>query len=126
MQEEKTVDCVLVVEDDFVVRQGLALALGRLNIDADVAEDGVEALRLMDRKQYRVILLDLIMPRMTGLDVIRKITADRHRYGATVVVVTGADPTALKKVDRSVVKRVFVKPVDFALVAEEVGKICSG
>jgi NarL family two-component system response regulator LiaR len=66
---------VLVVEDQAVVRDGLVAILS-FQSDIEVvgqAEDGIQALDLVEKTRPDVILLDLVMPRMDGLVVIPKI-----------------------------------------------------
>lgn len=125
MEPTVEVRCALVAEDDRSIRNGLALTLGRLKINFDTAEDGAEAIRLMSHRRYKVLVLDLIMPKATGLEVIRQMANNRLPYRAPVIVITGADTSLLRDVDRSVVKRVFVKPVNFEAVAAEIRGICA-
>ena len=66
---------ILVVDDHPVVRQGLRTLLGsRPGWEIiDEAEDGIEALEKADRLQPDVVLLDVSMPRMDGLEACRRI-----------------------------------------------------
>jgi DNA-binding NarL/FixJ family response regulator len=66
---------ILVVDDHPVVRQGLRTLLGiRPEWEIiDEAEDGLEALEKADRLQPDVVLLDVSMPRMDGLEACRRI-----------------------------------------------------
>jgi CheY-like chemotaxis protein/HPt (histidine-containing phosphotransfer) domain-containing protein len=66
---------VLVAEDN-AVNQKVALALlARLGYRADVAGDGFEALSALERQPYDVILLDVHMPRLDGLETAREVCA---------------------------------------------------
>ena len=57
---------VLVVEDDSALRQLMLLALSEEGYDTEEAEDGGTALVLAARRQFDVILLDIMMPKMDG------------------------------------------------------------
>jgi len=61
---------ILLVDDNHVVRDMLVDLVGSLGYRADAAASGVEALALFDRGQYDVVLTDLMMPGMSGWEVL--------------------------------------------------------
>jgi two-component system, chemotaxis family, chemotaxis protein CheY len=63
---------VLVVDDDADWREFLRLCLEDLGYEAIEAADGQEALNSLSRERYRVVLLDLNMPGMSGLEVVER------------------------------------------------------
>jgi len=66
---------ILIVDDEKNLRQVLAIELSADGDEVDAAEDGVRALELLEKKEYDVVLLDLNMPRMGGIDVLKKMRA---------------------------------------------------
>ncbi|HLI53530.1 MAG TPA: response regulator transcription factor [Acidimicrobiales bacterium] len=72
MPEEPT---VLVVEDEESFVEGLAIGLKREGFRVDVARDGAEALERFDEVKPDVVLLDLWLPKKSGIDVCREIRA---------------------------------------------------
>ncbi len=67
---------ILVVEDDEVVRRLVVEHLAqRAGIRADTARDGVEALHQLASHRYAVIVLDIVMPKMTGIDFLHSLRA---------------------------------------------------
>ena len=64
---------VLVVEDEEAFVDALTVALGREGFDVSVARDGAEALEVVDEVDPDLILLDLMLPRVSGVDVCREI-----------------------------------------------------
>ena len=78
---------ILIVDDEEVVRLSHLRSLVGTNCDAQVAEGGNEALRVMEQHPFDVILLDLRMPDLDGMDVL-KIIKDRWP-DSEVVVITG-------------------------------------
>lgn len=66
---------VLVVDDELSYCEGLKVALGAEGFAVDVAADGEQALSILDAKNPDLVLLDVMMPRLSGLDVCRRIRA---------------------------------------------------
>jgi DNA-binding NtrC family response regulator len=64
---------LLVTDDEKNLRQVLRTELAAQGAKVDEAENGLKALELLDRNEYDVVLLDLTMPGMGGIDVLRKI-----------------------------------------------------
>ena len=78
---------ILIVDDDTVVRQAFERILASEHCDVVAVSSGAEALQAMDAQRYDVVLLDLRMPGLDGLSVLRAIKQD---WPATeVVVITG-------------------------------------
>jgi len=81
----------LVVEDEAVTRGLLAQLLGALDCDVDLAVDGEEALAQLRSYDYDVVLLDIILPRMSGIEVMEALQHDRPHALGCIIVVTGLD-----------------------------------
>jgi putative two-component system response regulator len=84
---------VIVVDDEESVRQMLARILNRSGYSCDVASDGVEALQAIRENEYDLVLTDMDMPGVSGLDLIMQVARD-HSDTATMMV-TGMDDTVL-------------------------------
>jgi DNA-binding NtrC family response regulator len=78
---------VLVVDDEAVVRNGIARALQNRGISATLAAAAKEALELLDQRPFDLVLLDIRMPDMDGLAALREIRLrDPH---IPVIMITG-------------------------------------
>ncbi|GAB3556662.1 response regulator transcription factor [Spelaeicoccus albus] len=66
---------ILVVEDEESIADPLAYLLGKEGFDVSVAADGLDALTQFDRRGADLVLLDLMLPGMSGTDVCREIRA---------------------------------------------------
>jgi two-component system response regulator RegX3 len=79
---------VLVVEDEASYVEALTVGLGREGFTVRVARDGAEALEQFDAVQPEVVLLDLMLPTVSGIDVCRQI---RTRSAVPIIMVTARD-----------------------------------
>jgi len=78
---------ILIVDDEKVVRQSHLRSLAGTGCNTRVAENGKTALDIMEQHAIDVILLDLRMPDLDGMDVLKTI---KHRWpDREVVVITG-------------------------------------
>lgn len=81
---------VLVVDDEEDVRDTLSSVLKQLNYVPFVAENGVEALKIMEREQIDVVLSDLYMPEMDGIELLKRL---KTRDNKVVFLMITAHPT---------------------------------
>lgn len=85
---------VLVVEDEEALALGLRDALTHAGHRVDVAHDGPSGLELATNQHYDLVVLDLMLPGMSGLDVLKQLRDQRH--GIRVLILTAlADEESL-------------------------------
>lgn len=77
---------ILVVEDDRAVRQGVLDALTFSGYQVLAAADGEEGLRLGLQANYQLMLLDLVMPKMGGFEVLQRL--QKERPGQAVIILS--------------------------------------
>ncbi len=104
---------VLIVEDDPPLR-GLLQTLLRHAGERDVVtcSDGDEAIQMLARRSFDVILLDLLMPGTDGLEVIEFLREHRPAQLRVVLVMTAASDEITERLDPTVVHGVINKPFD--------------
>jgi PAS domain S-box-containing protein len=78
---------ILLAEDNAVNQKVALQMLKRLGHNADVAANGLEVLQALERQQYDVVLMDVQMPEMDGIDAARKIR-ERWPKGPRIVAIT--------------------------------------
>jgi DNA-binding NtrC family response regulator len=112
----------LVVDDDADMRAMLTDYLVMSGFEVRQAANGLEALLHVKRERPRVILLDLHMPRLGGLDAVQRIRAfDRT---TKVIVVTGdPDPSLHDRALRLGASLVLTKPLDFSELDAAIGQL---
>lgn len=80
---------VLIAEDEPHIRRILITLFEASGFQLDVARDGAEALEAVrGSTTYDVILLDIVMPRASGLDVLKELRGLDHRAEVPVIVLT--------------------------------------
>ena len=77
---------VLVVEDDFVQQQILHKLLRSVGLNVICACDGIEALSLAERHCPKLVILDIIIPRMNGYEVCRKLKSPKTNHKPAVLM----------------------------------------
>lgn len=85
---------ILFVEDDPLNRRVVKEMLTAARIDMYEAEDALTGLKMIDENDYDLILMDLRMPGMDGMEAIRRIRAREDEKGLVPIIVVTAD-TAL-------------------------------
>lgn len=109
---------ILVVDDDSAIRALLMTILRRRGLAADAAADGAEALERLARCNYCVMLLDLMMPRQSGWDVLGEIARwPLERRPIIIVLTAGSEPRSL---DPTLVAGTVRKPFDVDMLIDTV------
>lgn len=118
---------VLVVDDDAGIRGLLRLVAERRGFSVDVAADGVEALQKLSECHYDVAIIDLMMPRLNGYDLVQDMRQYEQR--PTIVVATAMTDALVGQLDPEIVHSIIRKPFDVevvgALMAELVQQIAA-
>jgi len=98
---------VLLVEDDSPTRSVYHEILVRMKFDVIEAADGVKALEILDRITPNVIILDMLLPRKSGRDVLDYIYAAPHLATTRVIIFTAHEylpPLLLRQGDEFLLK----------------------
>jgi len=103
---------VLVVDDEPSARSGLEKLLRQEGYAVDVATDGQHALQVAADKPPDVVVTDLKMPKMDGIELLQKLRATYHDVPVIVVTAFGEVSTAVQAM-RSGADDYLTKPVDF-------------
>lgn len=102
---------VLVVDDDLGIRRLAKIVLTREGCTVDEARNGHEAILAINERRYDAMVLDLMMPVLSGVEVIQHLEESgiRRRF---VVMISAASDRELSKLNSEVVHSVVRKPFD--------------
>jgi CheY-like chemotaxis protein len=110
---------VLIVEDDADIRDAVTAILESEGYTVLTAENGEQALAILERGQPCVVLLDLMMPVMSGWEFMKAVRENRRLDDMPVVVVS-----AYSERKAEGVRRVLKKPLDVTQLLGAVAEYC--
>ena len=108
---------ILVVDDNEMNRDMLSRRLGSRGFNVEVSEDGALALERLDAEGVDIVLLDVMMPGLSGIDVLRKVRERWSESDLPVIMVTARDATEdVVEALRAGANDYVTKPLDFPVV----------
>jgi DNA-binding response OmpR family regulator len=90
--------CILYIEDDLVLLNAYRRRLEQAGFDVESSVDGLEAMRILAARTFDLIILDLMVPRFSGADILKAIR-DNPRLKSIPVIIFSAN---LESVEESV------------------------
>ncbi len=123
---------VLIVDDDKEMCEELSDILGHIGYETETATDGGKALSLVERNAYDLVLLDLKLPSVGGLEILRR--AKRILLAPKVVIVTGSSLVLTEESDaeldmdskleiRRLADGIVTKPFSIDELLEKIGPL---
>ena len=112
----------LIVDDEKNIRLALSMALEQLDIPVETAASGEEALEKIAAGDYGVMLLDLRMPGLDGMEVLRRVAHERPEIKVIIITAYGSIDLAVEAMKLGAVD-FLQKPFEVAQVREMVRRI---
>lgn len=112
---------MLIVDDDDEIRYSLRNLLVVSDFEVLLAADGVEALKVLERRTIDALVVDLMMPRLDGVGVVRALLARPEERRPRVIIVISAHVELRRRIMGLHVRRVFAKPFDALELVDELG-----
>lgn len=115
---------ILVVDDSATVRQQVGMALQQAGYGVVEAADGVEGLAALDKGGVSMVICDVNMPRMNGLEMLESLRRDaRHAAVPVVMLTTEGQPALVDRAKKAGAKGWIVKPFKADLMIAAVSKL---
>jgi len=113
---------VLYVEDDKAVQKVMAKYLQQLFFEIKTADDGLEGLALYEKSKFDIVITDLSMPKMNGIEMLKKI---REQSSQQAILITTAhnEPNYMTEAIKIGVDGYIIKPFDYEQLNYELFKI---
>ena len=115
---------VLLIEDEALIASRIEAALVATST-VTLAEDGESAIEKLWTGSYDCILLDLMLPRLSGFDVVRHLMMRRPELLKATVIMTAAGDASLQFIDPTAVGKVLRKPFDLGTLPDVVREVAA-
>jgi chemosensory pili system protein ChpA (sensor histidine kinase/response regulator) len=116
--------CVMVVDDSLTVRRVTGRMLRRQDMEVITAQDGIEALTLLEERVPDVILLDIEMPRMDGYELTRHIRRSSRFRDIPIIMITSRTGDKHRRLALELgVDRYLGKPYQEAELLDEISSV---
>jgi YesN/AraC family two-component response regulator len=101
---------ILIVDDNILMRKLIINLFSNHEFNLDEASDGSEGLMKMSKNHYDLVITDLIMPGMEGIEMI--LEAKRNFPGVKIIAISGGEPFYLYLAKKLGVQEIFTKPLE--------------
>ncbi|HEX7070014.1 MAG TPA: response regulator [Rhodothermales bacterium] len=125
MTDRLDIPKVLIVEDDGAIRRLLVSALQREPLIVHAAADGMQAANLVTATEYALMLVDMMLPRMNGMEFLRHFRRVRPDSSTVVLVMTAADEHVVRNLTPDLVHGIVRKPFDLPTLVATITDISS-
>jgi DNA-binding NtrC family response regulator len=116
---------ILVIDDEADIREGLETLLTLEGYGVDLAQNAAEGLRALDSKGYDLVLLDLMMPDRSGMEVLREVRERDTETPIFLITAYGSVEAAVEAL-KSGANDYFSKPWDNEKLLIEIDRMISG
>lgn len=115
----------LLIEDNLILATIMSRSLQALQFThVDVAHNGEEALKYLMRQKYDVILVDWMLPKMSGLEIVKAIRASRDHRDTAIIMTTGKkERQDIIMALQSGVDSYLVKPISPQVLKDRIDKV---
>jgi len=98
---------LLIIDDESIITRALSRAFQKESLEISVAQDGVEGYESIKKGKPDLILLDIMMPKMTGIELLQKIRNERNQ--TPVILMTAYGDTETEKMAKDLGVSAYLK-----------------
>lgn len=91
MERDQKNKSLLIVDDNIINRMAIRILLERNGYNIEEADDGVEVISLVKNKNYEIILIDVEMPIIDGIECTRILRSEQNYSGTIIGITSHAD-----------------------------------
>ena len=113
---------LLYVDDEADLRDIVENQLSLEGFDVTTASDGMNALEILRKNSFDVVLLDVWMPRMNGIEVLQALNG-LNLHPRTIMLTGDEDATVLTRCARYGVSDYLTKPYNFHELVDSIGRV---
>ncbi len=116
---------VLLVDDEIDILESVKMLIETMNHEVKTTDDGNEAIKMLEKEKFDLVLLDILMPKISGIATLEKIRGDKKKKKKKVVFLTVA---TLSQTGKEVVKKLhpdgyITKPIDNVVFKKNLKKL---
>lgn len=115
---------IMVVDDSGMTRKMLSLSISRAGFGVETAENGADALEKLYKEPYDLIITDMNMPQMDGMELLSRLRTDaQYRTVPIVVLSSNSGPAEIQAAMKAGANFYLIKPTDSEKLLECVRKL---
>jgi CheY-like chemotaxis protein len=119
----KATKTILLVDDDWALRELMQLSLESVGYEVVVATDGKQAMELVEKDEFDLIVLDLVMPLMDGVCFIRWLREENNNNAPVLIMSGAAGGGMADELKSNGATDVLHKPVDLETLLQQVNRL---
>lgn len=115
---------ILLVEDNEPTRVLIAALCRRIGIEIELAADGERALELIRTRSYSALVLDLMLPKLNGFELLREVRSFAPQLLGRTIIITAVSDMTLRDFDGGGTLALLRKPFDIADLVDALIACC--
>ena len=85
---------ILIVDDEYDILESLKMLLEGVGYEVKIVDNGLDAIKILKKEKFDLVILDILMPKLSGIKTLEKIRADKKIANQKVIFLTVVLPNA--------------------------------